>query len=71
MESHELAQLLTIPEEKALVKCITQLTASTFPVTHNLLHEMAEEIRQHQLYSINKSSIQYVIYEPISQQWTQ
>jgi len=46
MESHELAQLLSIPEEKALVKCITQLIASIFPITHDLLQEMAEEIRQ-------------------------
>ena len=61
MESHESAQLLTIPEEKALVKCITQLIASIFPVTHDLLQDMAEEIRQRRLHGINESSIEYLI----------
>ena len=45
-ESHESTQLLFIPEEKALAQCITRLTAFGFPVTHDLLQEMAEEIRQ-------------------------
>ena len=44
-ESRESTQLLSIPEEKALAKCITRLTASGFPVTHDLLQEMVEEIR--------------------------
>src|SRR5947207_10715346 len=70
-ESRESAQLLSIPEEKALAQCITRLTASGFPVTHDLLQEMAEEIRQRRLHGINESSIEYVIYEPIGQQWTQ
>ncbi len=70
-ESHESTQLLSIPEEKALAQCITRLTASRFPVTHDLLQEMAEEIRQRRLHGINESSIEYVIYEPIGQQWTQ
>ena len=70
-ESHESTQLLSIPEEKALAQCITRLTASGFPVTHDLLQEMAEEIRQRRLHGINESSIEYVIYESIGQQWTQ
>src|SRR5947207_5110440 len=45
-ESHESTQLLSIPEEKALTQCITRLTISRFPVTHDLLQEMIEEIRQ-------------------------
>src|SRR5437762_9877851 len=45
-ESHELTQLLSISEEKTLAQCITRLTASGFPVTHDLLQEMIEEIRQ-------------------------
>ena len=70
-ESHESTQLLSIPEEKALAQCITRLTASGFPVTHDLLQEMAEEIRQRRLHDINESFIEYVIYESIDQQWTQ
>src|SRR5947207_15068745 len=45
-ESHESTQLLSIPKEKALAQCITRLTAFGFPVTHDLLQEMIEEIRQ-------------------------
>ena len=67
-ESRESTQLLSIPEEKALAQCITRLTASGFPVTHDLLQEMAEEIRQQRLHDINESFIEYVIYEPIDQQ---
>src|SRR5437762_14144919 len=67
-ESRESTQLLSIPEEKALAQCITRLTASGFPVTHDLLQEMAEEIRLH---GINESFIEYVIYESIDRQWIQ
>ena len=70
-ESRESAQLLSIPEEKALAQCITRLTVSGFPVTHDLLQEMAEEIRQRRFHGINESSIEYVVYEPIDQQWIQ
>src|SRR5947207_15147433 len=70
-ESRESTQLLSIPEEKTLAQCITRLTASGLPVTHDLLQEMAEEIRQRRLHGINESFIEYVIYEPIDQQWTQ
>ena len=65
IESHELTQLLFIPEEKALAQYITRLTISGFPVTHDLLQEMIEEIRQRQLHDINKSFIEYIIYKPI------
>src|SRR5438045_2848285 len=70
-ESRELVQLLAISEEKALAGCITRLTAAGFPVTHDLLREMAEEIRKRRLCGINDDSIQHVVYEPIGQQWTQ
>src|SRR5947207_12490968 len=46
IESHELAQLLTIPEETALSQWITRLTTSGYPVSQAFLREMAEEIRQ-------------------------
>jgi hypothetical protein len=45
-ESRGSTQLLSIPEEKALAKCITRLTASGFPIAHDLLREMAGEIGQ-------------------------
>src|SRR5436190_18054468 len=65
VESHESTQLLSIPEEKALAQCITRLTAFGFSVTHDLLQEMTEEIRQRRFHGINKSFIEYVIYESI------
>src|SRR6266516_7728065 len=70
-ESHEPAQLLTIPEEKALSQWITRLTASGYPVSQAFLQEMAEEIRQKHVRGVNEPSIQLVVYEPIGEQWVQ
>src|SRR5271169_673498 len=64
-------QLLMISEEKALAGCITRLMASGFPITHDLLREMAEEIRKRCLHGINNNSVEHVVYEPIGEQWTQ
>ena len=61
IESHESTQLLSISKEKILAQCITRLTASEFPVTHDLLQEMVEEIRQWRLHGINESFIAYII----------
>jgi DDE superfamily endonuclease/Tc5 transposase DNA-binding domain len=69
-ESREPQQLFTLAEEKALAAWITRLTASGYPVSHSLIEEMAEEIRNRRLIGINDPSIQYVIYEPLGEQWT-
>ena len=71
IESRELAQLLTIPEETALSQWITRLTTSGYPVSQVFLREMAEEIRQKRVRGVNEPSIQLVIYEPIDEQWIQ
>ena len=44
-ESCEASQLLTIAEEHALVRWIRRLATSGYHVTHQLIEEMAEEIR--------------------------
>ena len=41
---HELQQILTIPEENALAKCITHLAIVGHPLKHIFIHELAEEI---------------------------
>ena len=66
-ESHELTQLLTIPEETALSQWITRLTTSGYPVSQAFLREMAEEIRQKRVRGVNEPSIQLIIYEPIDE----
>ena len=43
-QSREAAQLLTIPEEKALVGSIIHLTMTGYPATHAFIRELAEEI---------------------------
>ena len=53
VESREGAQLLSIPEEKALVEWITRLTITGHPATHAFIREMAEEIRQRRVSQIN------------------
>ena len=44
-ESYETRQILSNAEEKTLVRWITRLTSTGYPVTPALLKEMAEEIR--------------------------
>ena len=70
-ESREPVQIFSISEEKALAGCITRLTASGFPITHNLLRGMAEEIRKRRLRGVNDETIEHVVYEPIGLQWSQ
>jgi hypothetical protein len=70
-ESREASQLFTIAEEHALVRWIRRLAASGYHVTHKVVEEMAQEIRQRRLVGINEPSIQYVEYEPIGDKWTQ
>jgi len=41
---HELQQILTIPEENALAKCITHLAIVGHPLKQIFIHELAEEI---------------------------
>jgi len=64
-ESRGSTQLLSIPEEKVLAKCITRFIAFGFPVAHDLLGGMMGEIGQWWLQGVNGSSIRCVVYESI------
>ena len=69
-ESRELQQLFTISEEHAIARTITRLTISGYPVTHTLIEEIADEVRQQRLVGINEPAVQYVTYEPLGEDWT-
>ena len=56
-------------EEKELVRWITQLTQTGYPPRHQIVREMAEEIRRQHVCQINEDGIEYVSYPPLSQQW--
>jgi hypothetical protein len=62
-ESRMNLQLLTFPEEKALVGWITRLTATGHPATHTFIREMAEEIRKRCVNQINEE-MELVSYPP-------
>jgi DDE superfamily endonuclease/Tc5 transposase DNA-binding domain len=70
-EAKETCQLLSEGEEKALARWITRLTATGYPPRHDLLREMAEEIRKQRLAKINDSSIENVYYPPLGKEWVQ
>ena len=67
-EAHETQQLLSNGEEKALIRWITRLTATGYPPRHDLLREMAEEIRKRRLTNINDSSIEYIDYPSLGKE---
>ena len=45
------------------------MTVSGYPVTHSLIQEIAEEIRQRRVVGINEPSVEYVTYEPLGEEW--
>jgi hypothetical protein len=67
-ESHELAQLFSSSEEKALVNLIIRSSASSHSLDHTQLKEIVEEIRKRRLYGINEPSVQLVTYDLIGTQ---
>ena len=68
-QAREEQQLLSQPEEHALAKWLTHLTASGFPARHAILRDMAEEIRKDRISKINDHSIILVSYPPIGKNW--
>ena len=44
-KSHESQKVLSTTEENALLKAITRLTKSSYPITLSLTRDLAEEIR--------------------------
>ena len=66
-QARESQQLLTIPEEDVLVAWCRQLTVTGYPARHNVLREMAEEIRARRLKGVNTKDEILVTYPPIGQ----
>lgn len=64
--SHEMAQILSKPEERTLVRWITYLTNTGYPASPNLVIEMAEEIR-HNRFQLSKVPSPYP--RPIGKNW--
>src|SRR2546423_13281341 len=64
-QAHAKQQNLTEAEENALVKWITQLTASGYPARHATVCEMAEQIRVQRVISVNDNDIEYISYQPL------
>lgn len=67
-EAREDDQLLSIPEERALVKWITRLTMNGHPAIHIFIKEMADEIRQQRDNEINRE-MELISYNSISTFW--
>ena len=59
--------MLTLVEKKALAKRIRQMTIAGYHSKHDLIREIAHELRQHRLVDINDDGIHHVNYELIGQ----
>jgi hypothetical protein len=63
--SHESQKILSTTEEETLLKSITRLSKSGYPITLSLTRDLAEEIRL----SCFRLSSTPTSYPPISKQW--
>ena len=68
-EARQAQQLLTRDEEKALIVWITMLAATGNPVSHAMVREMAEEIRDQRVGFINEKDCILIDYPPIGKDW--
>jgi hypothetical protein len=64
-KSHELQQILSTTEEKTLLKYISRLSKSGYPITLLLTRDLAKEIR----FSRFRLSSTPTSYPPISKRW--
>src|SRR5947199_5411421 len=62
-------QLLTKMEEIELVRWIKQCTIVGYPVSYQMLREMAVEIQYKRVANINNQTIESVSYDPIGEDW--
>jgi hypothetical protein len=67
-QAHEAEQLLSQAEEKELVRWITRLTITGYPLQYETLCEMAEEIRKRCVKNIDEDGLQLVQYDDIGKQ---
>ena len=69
-QAHERTQNLTHAEELELKRWITKLTRLGYPPRHQLVRELAEEIRKHRVREINSEDMELVSYPPLGEGWT-
>ena len=62
-------QLLTKTEELELVRWIKQCTIIGYPVSYQMLREMAVEIQYKCVANINDQAVKSVSYDPIGEDW--
>ena len=67
--AHEADQCLTHTEELELKRWITELTIKGYAPRHQIIREMAEEIRKQRIRNINEVDIEYVSYPPLGEAW--
>src|SRR2546421_1395032 len=61
--------VLTKMEEIELVRWIKQCTIVGYPVSYQMLREMAVEIQYKHVANINNQTIESVSYDPIGRDW--
>jgi hypothetical protein len=71
VQARQSQQLLSPVEESVLVKWICQLPCAGHPARHQLIKEMAEEIRIQRVQHVNDASARIIQYPPISKEWIQ
>ena len=69
-QAQEQTQNLSAAEETELKRWITKLTRLGYPPRHQLVCEMAEEIRHHRVREINTEEIELVSYPSLGRDWT-
>jgi DDE superfamily endonuclease/Tc5 transposase DNA-binding domain/helix-turn-helix, Psq domain len=71
VQARQSQQLLSPVEESVLVKWICQLSCAGHPARHQLIKEMAEEIRVQRVQNVNDASTRIIQYPPIGKEWIQ
>jgi hypothetical protein len=66
---HENAQILTSPEEKTLVRCLTRLTSTGFPASPALAVEITAEIRHLRMHFSKDPTQASLNSRPIGDKW--
>ena len=67
--AHEQWQILSLPEERTLVRWLSRLTSTGFPASPALAVQMAEEIRRSRIQLSKNPPPTPLVYRPIGQKW--
>lgn len=69
VQAQQNQQLFSIVEESTLFKWICQFSSMGRPIRHQLIKELAEEIRIQRVQRVNDASSQIVRYPLIGKEW--